>query len=47
MGAGTSGRLGVLDSTELLPTFSWYAERAVGVMAGGISAYLKAVEGGG
>ncbi|MBK8454383.1 MAG: N-acetylmuramic acid 6-phosphate etherase [Thiofilum sp.] len=45
VGAGTSGRLGVLDSTELLPTFSWPAERAVGVMAGGISAYLKAVEG--
>lgn len=45
VGAGTSGRLGVLDSTELLPTFSWPAERALGVMAGGISAYLKAVEG--
>lgn len=45
VGAGTSGRLGVLDSTELLPTFSWPAERAVGVMAGGINAYLKAVEG--
>jgi len=27
-GAGTSGRLGVLDSVELLPTFSWPRERA-------------------
>ncbi|WP_020560869.1 N-acetylmuramic acid 6-phosphate etherase [Thiofilum flexile] len=45
VGAGTSGRLGVLDSTELLPTFSWPTERAIGVMAGGMSAYLKAVEG--
>ena len=28
-GAGTSGRLGVLDSVELLPTFSWPTERAI------------------
>src|SRR6476620_8338815 len=32
-GAGTSGRLGVLDSVELYPTFSWPRERAVAVIA--------------
>jgi N-acetylmuramic acid 6-phosphate etherase len=44
-GAGTSGRLGVLDSVELLPTFSWPPERAVALLAGGSSAMFKAVEG--
>src|SRR4051812_25387455 len=37
-GAGTSGRLGVLDSVELYPTFSWPRERAVAILAGGPSA---------
>ncbi|WAC75759.1 N-acetylmuramic acid 6-phosphate etherase [Roseateles sp. SL47] len=44
-GAGTSGRLGVLDSVELTPTFSWPAERAVALIAGGESAMFMAVEG--
>jgi len=44
-GAGTSGRLGVLDSVELTPTFSWPRERAVAMIAGGESAMFVAVEG--
>lgn len=44
-GAGTSGRLGVLDSVELNPTFSWPRERAVGLIAGGPEAMFQAVEG--
>jgi N-acetylmuramic acid 6-phosphate etherase len=44
-GAGTSGRLGVLDSVELHPTFSWPPERAVGLLAGGRDAMFQAVEG--
>ncbi len=43
-GAGTSGRLGVLDSVELLPTFSWPRDRAPSLIAGGASAMLQAVE---
>ena len=45
VGAGTSGRLGVLDSVELLPTFSWPPERALALLAGGLGAMFKAVEG--
>lgn len=45
VGAGTSGRLGVLDSVELFPTFSWPAERAVALLAGGHGAMFAAVEG--
>ncbi len=45
VGAGTSGRLGLLDSVELLPTFSWPQERAIAVLAGGDQAVYKAVEG--
>ena len=45
IGAGTSGRLGVLDSVELNPTFSWPRERARALMAGGDSAMYVAVEG--
>ena len=45
VGAGTSGRLGVLDSVELLPTFGWPAERALALMAGGAGAMYLAVEG--
>jgi N-acetylmuramic acid 6-phosphate etherase len=44
-GAGTSGRLGLLDSVELNPTFSWPDERAVALLAGGASALYRAVEG--
>jgi N-acetylmuramic acid 6-phosphate etherase len=45
VGAGTSGRLGMLDGIELLPTFSWPAERVIGLMAGGRDAMFQAVEG--
>jgi len=45
VGAGTSGRLGLLDAVELLPTFSWPPERAVPVLAGGAPAVYQAVEG--
>lgn len=44
-GAGTSGRLGVLDSVELNPTFSWPNERALALLAGGNGAMFQAVEG--
>ena len=44
-GAGTSGRLAYLDSSELTPTFGWPPERARVVMAGGRDAVFKAVEG--
>lgn len=45
VGAGTSGRLGLLDSVELHPTFSWPRERAVALLAGGYAAVQQAVEG--
>ncbi len=45
VGAGTSGRLGVLDSVELYPTFSWPHGRAVALLAGGSEAMFVAVEG--
>lgn len=45
VGAGTSGRLGLLDSVELNPTFSWPRERAPALLAGGDKALYEAVEG--
>ena len=45
MGAGTSGRLGVLDAAECPPTFGVQASMVVGLIAGGEKAFLKAVEG--
>ncbi|HYC36256.1 MAG TPA: N-acetylmuramic acid 6-phosphate etherase [Usitatibacter sp.] len=45
MGAGTSGRLALLDSVELNPTFSWPPERSVALVAGGRRAIYEAVEG--
>jgi N-acetylmuramic acid 6-phosphate etherase len=45
VGAGTSGRLGLLDSVELHPTFSWPRERAPALLAGGERALFVAVEG--
>src|SRR5881392_520070 len=45
VGAGTSGRLGVLDSVELYPTFSWPKPRAVALLAGGQQAMFESVEG--
>jgi N-acetylmuramic acid 6-phosphate etherase len=44
-GAGTSGRLAMLDAAELGPTFGVPAERYVARMAGGSDAFLRAVEG--
>jgi N-acetylmuramic acid 6-phosphate etherase len=45
IGAGTSGRLGVLDSAECPPTFSTPPELVVGLIAGGDTALRRAVEG--
>ena len=45
VGAGTSGRLGVLDAAECPPTFGTPPERVVGVIAGGYGALVKSVEG--
>jgi N-acetylmuramic acid 6-phosphate etherase len=45
VGAGTSGRLGVLDASECPPTFSTAPEMVVGLIAGGPSALTRAVEG--
>lgn len=45
IGAGTSGRLGVLDAAECPPTFGVSPDRVIGLIAGGESAFLKAVEG--
>lgn len=45
MGAGTSGRLGVLDAAECVPTFGVSAEMVVGIIAGGESAMTNAIEG--
>jgi N-acetylmuramic acid 6-phosphate etherase len=44
-GAGTSGRLGVLDASECPPTFRTDPEMVQGVIAGGIEAIFKAKEG--
>lgn len=45
MGAGTSGRLGVLDAAECVPTFGTSPEMVQGLIAGGMSAMTIAVEG--
>ncbi len=45
VGAGTSGRIGVQDGTELTPTYDWPAERLVFAMAGGMEALVRSVEG--
>ncbi|MBQ9198399.1 MAG: N-acetylmuramic acid 6-phosphate etherase [Clostridia bacterium] len=44
-GAGTSGRLGVLDAAECPPTYGVDPGLVVGLIAGGAPAFLKAVEG--
>lgn len=44
-GAGTSGRIGVQDGSELPPTFDWPADRLVFLMAGGLGALVQSVEG--
>ena len=43
-GAGTSGRLGILDASECPPTFGTPREQVVGLIAGGHRAILQAVE---
>jgi len=43
-GAGTSGRIGVQDGTELPPTFNWPEDRLVYLIAGGKGAIMQAVE---
>jgi N-acetylmuramic acid 6-phosphate etherase len=45
VGAGTSGRLGVLDAAECPPTFSTPPAMVVGLIAGGSSALTRAIEG--
>ncbi|MBP1042626.1 N-acetylmuramic acid 6-phosphate etherase [Vagococcus sp. BWB3-3] len=44
-GAGTSGRLGILDAAECVPTFGTEPEMVQGLIAGGMSAMTVAVEG--
>lgn len=44
IGAGTSGRLGILDASECPPTFGVSHELVIGIIAGGDSAIRKAVE---
>ena len=44
-GAGTSGRLGVLDAVECPPTYGVSPELVVGLIAGGDSAFVRAKEG--
>jgi N-acetylmuramic acid 6-phosphate etherase len=44
-GAGTSGRLGVLDASELPPTFGISADRVIALIAGGPAAITEAIEG--
>lgn len=46
VGAGTSGRLGVIDAAECPPTFGVDYDKVVGIMAGGKEAMFRANEGG-
>ena len=46
LGAGTSGRIGLLDAVECPPTFGTDPDEVLGVIAGGDGAFLHAVEGG-
>ena len=45
IGAGTSGRLGVLDASECPPTFNTPPEMVIGIIAGGAKALTTAIEG--
>lgn len=45
LGAGTSGRLGVLDASECPPTFNTPPEMVIGIIAGGVTALTSAIEG--
>jgi N-acetylmuramic acid 6-phosphate etherase len=44
VGAGTSGRIGVQDAVELVPTFGWPQDRLVTLMAGGDAALLRSLD---
>ena len=44
IGAGTSGRLGILDASEIPPTFGMPPDRVMGLIAGGDRAIRKSVE---
>lgn len=44
IGAGTSGRLGILDASECPPTFGSDPEQVIGIIAGGKTAVYRAVE---
>jgi N-acetylmuramic acid 6-phosphate etherase len=44
VGAGTSGRIGVQDGTELPPTYDWPADRLVFAVAGGLGALVQSAE---
>jgi N-acetylmuramic acid 6-phosphate etherase len=45
VGAGTSGRLGVLDASECPPTFGTPPDKVVGIIAGGLPSLVKGLEG--
>jgi N-acetylmuramic acid 6-phosphate etherase len=45
IGAGTSGRLGVLDASEIPPTFGAASDLVQGIIAGGITALHRSIEG--
>lgn len=45
VGAGTSGRLGVLDASECPPTFGSDPEQVIGIIAGGVAALTRSQEG--
>lgn len=45
VGAGTSGRLGILDAVECVPTFGTSPEMVQGIIAGGMKALYEAAEG--
>ena len=44
IGAGTSGRLGIVDASECPPTLVYHTMKVIGIIAGGDSAIRKAVE---
>src|SRR5205814_9636610 len=44
-GAGSSGRIGVQDGSELPPTYDWPTDRLVFAMAGGLDALVRSAEG--
>lgn len=45
IGAGTSGRIGLLDASECPPTFGVDKEKVMGLLAGGLEAFVSAKEG--